>query len=137
LHTIVVALEVKDAIKGTNVGERVYVEFIHGGAVPLAAYADRLTQEPVTVFLTPAIWYENEDVAYVKVGSGHPEGTPLYSLRTPQGMVIAREGELLQPTAGEQPLQLFDESMDSLDDIDDWYDSGAPPMAADETAASP
>jgi hypothetical protein len=36
LHTIVVALEVTDAIKGASVGERLYVEFIHGGAAPLA-----------------------------------------------------------------------------------------------------
>lgn len=140
LHTIVVALDVKDAVKGTKVGERIYIEFIHGGAVPAATYATRLSEEPVTVFLTPAVWFENDDVEYVGVGSGHPQGTPLYTLRTPQGLLIARDGQLLQPTAGEESLQLFNPSMDSLDDISTWYESGAPPVqeaadAADATAS--
>lgn len=135
LHTIVVALDVKDAVKGSKVGERIYIEFIHGGAVPAATYAARLSAEPVTVFLTPAVWFENDDVEYVGVGNGHPRGTPLYSLRTPQGFVIARDGQLLQPTAGEESLQLFNQNMDSLDDISAWYESGAPPIQQAEEAA--
>jgi hypothetical protein len=135
LNTIVVALDVKEAIKGTKVGERLYIEFIHGGALPVETYAARLTPEPITVFLTPAVWFESDEVEYLNVGSGHPEGTTLYSLKTPQGLIIARAGELSQPLEGAEPLQVFSgATMDSLQDIETWYDEGAPALAASPDA---
>jgi hypothetical protein len=137
LSTIVVALDVQEATKGTKAGERLYIEFIHGGAVPVSAYAARPTSEAVTVFLTPAVWFESDEVEYVNVGSGHPEGTPLYSLKTPQGLIVAREGELSQPLEGTASLQVFDPTMDSLEDIDAWYDSGAPPITAAGEVTTP
>jgi hypothetical protein len=52
----------------------------------------------------------------------------LYRLRTPQALLTARDGKLLQPTAPEASLQLFTPSMDSLADIADWYRQGAPAL---------
>jgi hypothetical protein len=130
MPTVVVTLEVETAIKGTKPGDHVYLQFVHGGAVPASAYASRLSGEPVTVFLSPADWMESDAVEYVDVGKGHPEGSKLYRLRTPQALLTARDGKLWQPTAPEESVQLFTSGMDSLTDIDVWYDEGAAATAA-------
>lgn len=137
MPTMVVTLQVDTPIKGTKQGELVYLEFVHGGAVPTSTYASGLSNEQVTVFLSPADWMESEAVEYVDQGKGYPEGSPLYRLHTPQALLTARDGKLLQPTAPEDSLQLFTPSMDSLADIADWYRQGATaldPAPTDDTA---
>jgi len=141
LSSIVVALEVSDGIKGTSSGERVYVQFIHGGAVPTARYAASLPKERVTLFLSEAVWMPHDEVEYLNVGAGHPEGTKVYRTRTPQGMLIVRDERLVQPLESGESLQLFSSDMTSLDDIADWYASGASPIivrsSADTAASAP
>lgn len=119
MQTYVFEFGVDRTLKGAA-KDRVYVAAAPSGdPYPLAGYKDSLPEQEVALFLVPREENQEPDspqLELVGVGSGHPEGTPLYQLANPQCLVIEGSNGLRQPLESpENPL--FDESITKLDEL--------------------
>jgi hypothetical protein len=121
VKTIVVELEADEILAGTS--ETLYIGFPYFGRWPgLDSLKGALPSQSMAVFVEPATWLEPdpngdpEGVEFINPGAGHPPGTVLTGLRTPQALVIEGDGEVLQPLepGGEQ---LFLPSVATLADV--------------------
>jgi hypothetical protein len=114
LVTLVVELEVASTSKGAA-ADRLYVEFLDGGAFSAETYNQNLPADPVTVYLKRSNRQETEDIYHIDVGAGHPEGVTLYALTNPQGLLVERDGQMVSPWSETFHLKVREDSPTPVD----------------------